>query len=391
MKEIGGLDQSMKKKSSVVTVEVDEEKDLDDISINSDDVETPKRKGFFARRDKTTGKRLEKNQLSSGAKKSMRTRILSAIVGLAIIVPAIFLGDWIYFGVITFAMIIACYEILGCTNKRTLITVIVYFLFVALIAYWPLFKQILSDGAFISKIDYYYQSITLPVLVIVVGTFLAFFLTVIYKDFTVHDACFMIAMAILLGFGFQCLFYLRYCPIYLFGVQDVEAWNFSVDNTVRPSLLIVFVIISTFMTDTGAYFVGVFFGKNKMNERISPKKTWEGFVGGVVISFILSTVFGIVASSVGFPIHPMMTLESGWYYILILSLLIPLFATLGDFVFSSIKRYWGIKDYGKLIPGHGGVLDRLDSIIFSIIIASIFVFMLSAITDGRIAWTDFLI
>ena len=381
----------MKKKNDVSELVENKEPDLDDISINSNDVETPKRKGFFSRREKSKGIRFEKNELSSGTKKSMRTRIISAVVGLAIIVPAIFLGDWIYFAVITLAMAIACYEILGCTNKRTIVTVIIYFLFVALIAYWPLFKQLIKDGMVISKIDFYYQSITLPILVIIFGVFLAFFLTVIYKDFTVHDACFMIAMAILLGFGFQCLFYLRYCPIYLFGVQDVEAWNFSVDNTVRPSLLLIFVIISTFMTDTGAYFVGVFFGKNKMNERISPKKTWEGFVGGVVISFVLSSVFGIVAAAVDFPIHPMMSLQNGWFYILALSLLIPLFATLGDFVFSSIKRYWGIKDYGKLIPGHGGVLDRLDSIIFSVIIASIFVFMLSAITDGRIEWSQFLV
>ena len=382
----------MKKKNDAVEVATQEKVDIEDIAFTSNDVETPKRKGFFAKRDKSSEpKRIKKNELSSGAKKSMRTRIISAIVGLAIVVPAIFLGDWIYFAVITFAMVIACYEILGCTNKRTIVTVLIYFFFVALIAYWPLFKQLIKDGAFISKIDYYYQSITLPVLVIIFGTFLAFFLVVIYKDFTVHDACFMIAMAILLGFGFQCLFYLRYTPIYLFGVQDVEAWSFSVDNTVRPSLLLIFVIVSTFMTDTGAYFVGIFFGKNKMNERISPKKTWEGFVGGVIISFIISTVFGIASSAGGFPIHPMLDLTTGWYWILILSLLIPLFATLGDFVFSSIKRYWGIKDYGKLIPGHGGVLDRLDSIIFSVIIASIFIFMLSAITDGRIAWDQFLV
>lgn len=381
----------MKKKNDVSIVAATKENDLDDISIDSNDVDTPVRKGFFARKDKSADKHLRKNELSSGAKKSMKTRIISAIIGLAIIVPAIFLGDWIYFGIITFAMGVACYEILGCTNKRTFLTVIIYFLFVALIAYWPLFQTLIKEGTFVSKIDYYYQNIRLPVIVTIIGIFLAFFLTVIYKDFTVHDACFMIAMAVLLGFGFQCLFYLRYCPIYLFGVQDVEAFNFSVDNTIRPSLLLIFVIVSTFMTDTGAYFVGVFFGKNKMNERISPKKTWEGFVGGVVISFVLSIVFGIVAAACDFPIHPMLDLKKGWYWIIILSLLIPLFATLGDFVFSSIKRYWGIKDYGKLIPGHGGVLDRLDSIIFSVIIASIFIFMLSAITSGKIDWSEFLV
>ncbi len=383
----------MKKKNDEVkeVVSVPVEDDVESIAINSNDVETPKRKGFFSRREKSPeGKRLRKNELSSGAKKSMRTRIISAAVGLAIIIPAIFLGDWIYFGLVSFALLIACYEILGCTNKRTLVTVIVYFIFVALIAYWPLFRS-LATGLKESKAEVYYQKIYLPITVVIIGVFLVFFLTVIYKDFTVHDACFLIAMAVLVGLGFQCLFYLRYVPIYLFDVQGAEAFNFTVDNSIRPSMLLIFVIISTFMTDTGAYFVGVFFGKNKMNERISPKKTWEGFVGGVAISFALSCIFGLVSAACGFPIHPDLTVENGWYLILILSLIIPIFATLGDFVFSSIKRYWGIKDYGRLIPGHGGVLDRLDSIIFSVIITSIFIFMLSSITKDGFNWEQFLV
>ena len=368
--------------------------DVETVSINADDVETPKKKGFFSRREKTNkGEHVSHhNELSKGTKKSMVTRILSAIVGLAIVVPAIFLGDWIYFGLITLALIFACYEILGCTNKRTVLTVIVYFIFVASIAYWPLFRQMALHGADISKIDAYYRQICLPIIVVIVGTFFVFFLTVIYKDFTVHDACFLIAMAILVGLGFQCLFYLRYVPIYLFNSPDVEAWNFTVDNTLRPSLLLIFVITSTFLTDTGAYFVGVFFGKNKMNERISPKKTWEGFVGGVVISSLISASIGITTTACGYPILPAFnSLKDSWYLILILSLIIPLFATLGDFVFSSIKRYWGIKDYGKLIPGHGGVLDRLDSIIFAVIVTSIFVFMLTSITTDGFNWEKFLV
>ena len=383
----------MKKKNDEVkeVVSIPVEDDVESIAINSNDVETPKRKGFFSRRDKSSERKgLHKNELSSGAKKSMRTRIISAVVGLAIIIPAIFLGDWIYFGLVSVALLIACYEILGCTNKRTLITVIVYFIFVALIAYWPLFRS-LATGFKESKAEVYYQKIYLPITVVIIGVFLVFFLTVIYKDFTVHDACFLIAMAVLVGLGFQCLFYLRYVPIYLFDVQGAEAFNFTVDNSIRPSMLLIFVIISTFMTDTGAYFVGVFFGKNKMNERISPKKTWEGFVGGVVISFTLSCIFGLVSAACGFPIHPDLTVENGWYLILILSLIIPIFATLGDFVFSSIKRYWGIKDYGRLIPGHGGVLDRLDSIIFSVIVTSIFIFMLSSITKDGFNWEQFLV
>ena len=328
------------------------------------------------------------NQLSSGIKHSMKMRIISAIVMVIVIIPAIFLGDWIYFALMTFALGVACWEILGCANKRLPAIFIAYFFFVALITYWPIFKTMLSDGLQATRIDTYFTSIYLSIIVIVIGFFLLFGLTVIYKDFSVVDACFLIAMGILIGFGFQCLFFLRYYPASL--INEKQTMYFTYDNTVKSSLLILFVILSTISTDIGAYFVGVFFGKNKMNERISPKKTWEGFVGGIIVSFLITA--GVALTFAGFkhPIIPLLDLEH-WYFILILAILIPLFATLGDFVFSSIKRYWGIKDYGKLIPGHGGVLDRLDSIFFASIISAIFVFMLASITAGELDWAKLLV
>lgn len=383
----------MKEKNNHETVLND---DVENVPITAEEIEKP-RKGFrFIKKkdgDDVQHHRIQANELSGSAKKSMLTRVISAVVGLALLIPAILLGGWIYFALVTVALGFACYEILGCTNKRTIVTVLVYFIFCALIIYWPLFKTLIVKGTAEPKIEKYYQMIYLPIIVIVIGSFLVFFLTVIYKDFTVQDACFLIAMAIIVGLGFQCLLYLRYYPLTLFPRDSgAGTWEFTINNTLRPSLLLVFTIVSTFLTDTGAYFVGVFFGKNKINERISPHKTWEGFVGGILVSFAFSSAIALTLAACGFPIHPYLTLKEGWYLILILSLLIPLFATLGDFVFSSIKRYWGIKDYGKLIPGHGGILDRLDSIIFSVIITSIFVFMLSAITvDYNFDWQKFLV
>ena len=385
----------MKEKNKVENIV---EEDVENIPITAEEIEKPKRNWKFWKRNKDENGKVERhkiqpNELSGSAKKSMVVRIVSAIVGLAVIIPAIFLGGWIYFALITLALGFACYEILGCTNKRTIITVLVYFIFCALIIYWPLFKTLIVKGTADTKIESYYEMIYMPIIIIVLGSFLVFFLTVVYKDFTVQDACFLIAMAIIVGLGFQCLLYLRYYPLTLFPRDSgVGTWQFTVNNTLRPSLLLVFVIISTFLTDTGAYFVGVFFGKNKINERISPHKTWEGFVGGIIVSFLLSASIALTCAACGYPIHPYLNLEEGWYLILILSILVPLFATLGDFVFSSIKRYWGIKDYGKLIPGHGGILDRLDSIIFAVIITSVFVFMLSAITvDFKFDWQKFLV
>ena len=382
IEETGGLEESMAKRDDPYTIisgPANKKSQTVVIPIIQDDVDLNETKNHHP------------NQLSKSAKSSMFTRIMSAIVGLAIVVPAMILGDWIYFSLISLALTIACWEILGCTGKRTVLIFVIYVLFIAAIAYWPMFKTLLINGIVQGKVDTYYQSIYLSVIVIILGVFFLFLLTVIYKDFTVLDACFLISMGVLIGFGFQCLFFLRYFPITYFNISTVKSFDFNVDNTIKTSLLLLYVILVTFMTDTGAYFVGIFFGKNKMNERISPKKTWEGFVGGIIIASLIGTIVGLIFALTGYPILPILDLGH-WYYILIISVLIPLLATLGDFVFSSIKRYWGIKDYGKLIPGHGGVLDRLDSIFFSVIISSIFVFMLYSLTEtGDFNWTQFLV
>jgi phosphatidate cytidylyltransferase len=126
------------------------------------------------------------------------------------------------------------------------------------------------------------------------------------------------------------------------------------------------------MSDVGAYFIGVFFGKHKMLERISPKKTWEGFFGGVFFSIAFSFGFAMILMATGHPLVEGILDMEHWYIVLILSTLLPLAAVLGDFVFSSAKRYFGIKDFGNIIPGHGGMLDRLDSVIFTMITSGVF-------------------
>ena len=337
---------------------------------------------------------LHHNELSESTKKSMGKRIISAIVMIALFVPAIILGDWIFFVFMFLILAIACFEILGCAGKRTFVIYIIYVLFVALIACWPLFKGIVTTPQedLSPKVDgYYFAGLYLPITIVVVGFFLLFWLTVIYKDFSVVDASFLITMAIVLGLGFQCIYFLRYFPVSAFGINGEKPFDYNMDNTFKVSLLLLFVILSTVLTDVGAYFVGVFFGKHKMNERISPKKTWEGFYGGIIISFILTSSIGLVFAALNYPILPFLDLNR-WYLILILSFITPFFATLGDFVFSAIKRYWGIKDYGNLIPGHGGVLDRLDSLFFASIVSGIFVSISNvALGAGSIPWEKILV
>ena len=115
----------------------------------------------------------------------------------------------------------------------------------------------------------------------------------------------------------------------------------------------VFLLMVIWLNDTGAYLVGRVLGRHKLFERISPKKTWEGLIGGFIIAFIITAVFGTLYTEIPRP--------DQW----IITGIIVVFGTIGDLVESLWKRSLGIKDSGKALPGHGGWLDRLDSIIFA--------------------------
>lgn len=119
------------------------------------------------------------------------------------------------------------------------------------------------------------------------------------------------------------------------------------------TLEVFFLFILIWSSDTFAYLTGKFFGKHKMAPKISPKKTWEGFAGGVLLTLVL-----------GFFIekfHP--DLRGNW---IVVGFLVSVFAPLGDLVESQLKRTFAVKDSGNIIPGHGGILDRLDSFIICV-------------------------
>ncbi len=118
------------------------------------------------------------------------------------------------------------------------------------------------------------------------------------------------------------------------------------------SLLIGFFIL-IWVNDSFAYIIGMLIGKHKFFERISPKKTWEGTIGGAVFTIVGAFVFSLFFTN-------FTSLE--WMG---LGLVIVIFGTFGDLIESMIKRTYGIKDSGKIMPGHGGILDRLDSILIA--------------------------
>ena len=117
---------------------------------------------------------------------------------------------------------------------------------------------------------------------------------------------------------------------------------------------IIYLFLISTMTDTFAYLTGLLIGRNKLLEEVSPKKTWEGSIGGTLFGVFIPVMFYITV------INPMVPL----YVIILTTLFLSILGQFGDLVFSAIKRYFNKKDFSNLIPGHGGVLDRFDSIIF---------------------------
>jgi len=132
----------------------------------------------------------------------------------------------------------------------------------------------------------------------------------------------------------------------------------SLKNMPEGQLFVLLPVISAFITDAGAYFSGVLLGRRKAFPLVSPKKTVEGCVGGLIIGTLAVTVYGMVL------VFTTMHEVRVWAFIL-LGFIGALMTELGDLAFSLVKREYEIKDYGRLLPGHGGMLDRFDSMVFT--------------------------
>ena len=141
--------------------------------------------------------------------------------------------------------------------------------------------------------------------------------------------------------------YIPYLLSYIIGIRQMNGGEFY----------IWLIVICAFLTETFAYFTGVAIGKHKLCPNLSPKKTIEGAVGGTVGCGLFCMLYGLIMTRC-------FNQDINFLSLFVLGLLGAVAAQLGDLTASAIKRQYGIKDYGNLIPGHGGILDRLDSIIF---------------------------
>ncbi len=145
--------------------------------------------------------------------------------------------------------------------------------------------------------------------------------------------------------------------------QIYIALPFSILNNLNQSVILA-MFIGLWANDVGAYLVGSMIGKHKLFERISPKKTWEGFFGGMFFAIIVGFVLSFYMTELSL---------NQW---IVFMLLVSVFGTLGDLVESMLKRTVGVKDSGNIMPGHGGLLDRLDSMLFATPIIFIFLEMI---------------
>lgn len=246
----------------------------------------------------------------------MKTRFLTALAILAIIIPALLLGGGWLLLLISCIIIFGGMEFLDLSDHEEA---------------WPLWiKPFVIASVFVCV--FVPSKLTLACMGIFTLCFLSF--PVFSEKFTAKDA-------------FLCISNLAFFIMI--------AGSFLTIYTTNPMYIWV-IIIATYCCDTAAYFSGRFFGKHKLNERISPKKTIEGSIGGWLFGAICSFVFAY------FFIPDMLLWE-----MLATALILPISGQVGDLAFSAIKRCYGIKDFSNLLPGHGGVLDRLDSLIFNFI------------------------
>ena len=147
----------------------------------------------------------------------------------------------------------------------------------------------------------------------------------------------------------------------LLGKGDIEigcfGWNFGFYNLGFFAVWRIF--IAAWGSDTCAYFVGVLFGKHRVTPRLSPKKSLEGYIGGVVGAGLLGLLYGAILKWTGHVSADML-----WCFA-VLGVCGSFFGLVGDLAASAVKRDFNIKDYGNCIPGHGGIMDRFDSVIFT--------------------------
>ena len=260
----------------------------------------------------------------------MKKRIISAIVIMAIFIPILVLGGKPFAIVMSLLAVFGLHELIKMRETKKEFPFMMKVFAYVLVLFFSL--NDFTSITFHSTLDYRVMSFII----------FAFLMPMVFinnnRKYNLNDALFLISSTLFIGLSFNLIIITR---------------NYDI-------LYIVYLLLITILTDTFALFTGMLIGRHKLAKDISPNKTIEGFLGGIFMGTVISTAF----------YHIAINSNSSIILIGIVTLALAVVGQIGDLVFSSIKRYYGKNDFSNLIPVHGGILDRLDSIIF-VILASI--------------------
>lgn len=267
----------------------------------------------------------------------MKQRIITALFGIAFVLVWLALRDTIVFNIIIAAAIVmAMVEALRSTkivtNKPLLCVSLLYS---ATVPFFQLFR--------------FY-----PIGVAITGLYI---LTMLIIMLVQHDkldlrmVSYTFMMSAFIPFSLSSILYINSLPTF-------KPDSFSGND---GFMFVLFALLGAWIADTGAYFAGRFFGKHKLAPHISPKKTIEGSIGGVALVIIVFVGIGLFWQFA-------MLKDNGtvnFLWLIVYAVVVSICGMIGDLSFSFIKREAGIKDFGKIMPGHGGMLDRIDSVILT--------------------------
>jgi phosphatidate cytidylyltransferase len=251
----------------------------------------------------------------------MKQRILTAVLAAAIFLPFVIYGGLPFTIFVYLLASIALHELL----KMKKISLLGFPGIVSLVILWVL----LIPNSYITILDdinFSKAELALMALLLLLTY------TVVTKNkFTFDDVGFVVIAIFYLGIGFYFL---------------IETRNIGLE-------LVFYALILIWVTDSGAYFVGRAMGKNKLWPEISPNKTIEGAVGGVIFAILFSWIY-----------HYFTGVLDNYIVVSFMTIFLSVFGQIGDLVESALKRHYQVKDSGTILPGHGGILDRFDSLLF---------------------------
>lgn len=252
----------------------------------------------------------------------MKERVITAICLLVVALPLIYFGGYWFVGLGLVAASIAIFEMMAMYDNAVKVAFI---------------NKVLTLMATLSLVFMFGHDVGRLIYPVF---FFVLLIQVFLKKMDMDTFGFYGSSVVYIGFSFRALLEIRNHSLTLF----------------------IFLIVIVILTDTMAYFTGRFFGKRKLAPKVSPNKTVEGAIGGWLAGAAFALIFGLSQN-----------LFTYIWVLIVLAVGLPILSQLGDLLASALKRKYGIKDYGKLFPGHGGVMDRVDSQLLAAILIYIMI------------------